>query len=169
MTQHRCDDPDTRRALRDIEQRVLEDIHVGAVQRIAGLAVAALLVAAAAALWLVTPDRSDPSQSGRGIAAITAALFTLAGLTTATALLRRRFRWSCAAVYVCGIAAVAGGGSFWWHHTGPMTVAGWWAAAGWLAATVLTVGWLRLVLTPIDDSQPDMRAATATHSRRGQL
>ena len=89
---------------------------------------------------------------------VVAILFSLAAATSATALWRKRFRVCCVALYLSGVATAAGFGAVWWCQTSPARVAVWWPLAGFVAAAVLAVCWLGVALTPLDRSQPDMRA-----------
>jgi hypothetical protein len=52
----------------------------------------------------------------------------------------------------------------WWHQTAPPRSSprpSAWMVIGVLAATVLTLTWLGVILTPSERSQPEMRAASA--------
>jgi hypothetical protein len=55
------------------------------------------------------------------------------------------------------LAAVIGIGVFWWVRTGQAEIGLLWLIVADLVAVTLTVGWMAVILTPIEHSQPDMR------------
>lgn len=147
--------------LRKISRRVLEDVWIGIRVRAFLVAVVATLVGTAIVGWLQLAARDTTSWISCGAVA----LFGLAASASSLAVGLRRFRWCCAAAYISGMATVVGWGMVWWYRTAPpgrsMGTSAW-MVLGVLAATVLTLTWLGVILTPSERSQPDMRAASAT-------
>jgi hypothetical protein len=143
--------------LRRISQRVLEDVWISRRAMVVTLAAATALGGAAATGW-----RTDVHSIWMSRVAI--ALFLLTAVLSAVALWRRRFRWCCAAAYAGGLSTVAGLGMVWWHQTAPATLSSGpsaWMTVGVLCAAILTAAWLRLILTPLERSQPDIRTSPA--------
>lgn len=138
--------------LASIRDHVLEDVWIGGARR----SVAAVLACglAATALFGIGAAYRD----GQWVAVVSDVLFISLSAFTLIALYRTRFKWCCAAAYSGGLATVAGAGGYWWHHTAhigsPLP-----AALSTIAAAALTAHWLSIVVTPVDRSQPDMRAA----------
>ncbi|MEE6170164.1 MULTISPECIES: hypothetical protein [unclassified Mycolicibacterium] len=137
--------------LRVIEANVLEEVWIGSVRYGVGMGLSAVL-SAVSAWWCL-----GPGHASGGVPVVSAVMFGLAAVTSAMAVLRRRYRWCCAALYCCGLATVIGVGAFWWLRTGRHN-----AGLGWLvladaAAIGLMLCWATVVVTPIERSQPDMR------------
>ncbi|CAN3127923.1 hypothetical protein ACNUDN_08405 [Mycobacterium sp. smrl_JER01] len=137
--------------LRSIERRVLGEVWIGSPRAGAGSALAVTLgiVALASATYAY--------RLGHAAALIADSLFLAAALISLAALTFRRFIWCCAAAYLCGIATVTGVGAFWWYRTAEVDSAPVSTALGCLLAAALTLGWLSVLLTPVQRSQPDMR------------
>jgi hypothetical protein len=145
-----------QRVLQRIEIRVLEQMWIGGARRVVGGALAVAVAAAAPAWWL----QATAHQSLRvaiALPAVTAALFMLAAASSVVALFVRSFRWCYIAAYCCGLAAAIGIGAFWWVRTGNAAIGVTWLVLADVATVILCVGWLALILTPIERSQPDMR------------
>ena len=146
--------------LRIIEHRVLEEVWIGRLQRAAGSAFTVALAGTAAVWWLDVSGRSAP-HGGNRVATVTVAVFMVASAVSGSALALRRYRWCCAAAYCCGLTAVIGIGAFWWLRTGRTGIELTWVVLADLAAMALTLGWLAVIVTPIERSQPDMRRPPA--------
>ncbi len=155
------DAAEVERTLRSIERQVLEDVRIGATVRRAAVA-AAILVAVSAILggqFSVQTARGGPHADWLSVVATS--FFAFAAASSLYALRRQRFRWCCVALYVAALAEVTGVAAVWSQQTGPAGALSWWAPSGVVAATVLAIGWLAVVVTPLHRSQPDMRAASA--------
>lgn len=137
--------------MRSIERRVYEDVWFPPLARRLGVAFAAILAVAAVMNFL------HASAAGGWVYVVTTTAFVLTSATSLIALQRKRFRWCCASAYLSGLTTVIGVAEFWWHRTGGLADTPWAAAIGTLTAGVLTAGWLRLVLSPVERSQPDMQ------------
>lgn len=138
--------------LRSIENRVMGEVWLGPARRRAGRVFAAALGVAAVISVIEAHQRSH------GIALTAGVLFLSGAFISLAALRVQRFGWACAAVYVCGVATVAGVGAFWWYRTGQVDSMPLITLFGSIVSAVLTVGWLTVLMTPIQRSQPDMRS-----------
>ncbi|MCX2936984.1 hypothetical protein [Mycobacterium pinniadriaticum] len=139
--------------LRRIARRVLDDVWISPRVRVFALITAALLAGAAATGWLTDVHSIWMSRVATVMFALTSALSSMA-------LWRHSFRWCCAAAGVGAVSTVAGLGVVWWHQTAPETLSAGpsaWMVIGMVCATALTATWLRLTLTPLGQSQPDIR------------
>lgn len=139
--------------LRRIGRSVLEDVWIGRRATLAILVAVVTLGADAATGWLA-------AEHSVWISRVAIGLFTLTATLSAVALWRRRFRWCCAAAYAGGLSTVVGFAVVWWHQTAPQSLTAGpsaWMTIGVLCAAGLTAGWLRLILTPLERSQPDIR------------
>lgn len=152
------------RMLRAIENHVLEEVWIGRLRRTAGVAVT-LAVVGTAAVWWLDALGGDSPHVGKGVVTVTGAVLLLASTVSGLALALRRYRWCCAAAYCCGLAAVIGLGAFWWLRTGRTGIGLSWLVLADVAAVTLTVGWLVVIVTPIERSQPDMRRLPADRTR----
>ncbi len=157
-------DHDVEAMLRRIGRRVLDDIWISRRVRVFTGAVGATLAGAAVFGWADVSDRSVTATPGIAICAVALTFFTMTTALSSIALLRCRFRWCTAAAYGGGLGMVVGFGVVWWHQTtpnaqcpGPCA----WMVVGALCSVALTVTWLRVILTPIERSQPDIRLATS--------
>ena len=157
MTQ-RSDLDSHQRTLRRIENRVLDDVLIGRARRAAGVALTAGMAGMASVWWRELIGHQSPHASTR-IPAIAVLALVGASVVSFLALRLRRYRWCCAAAYSCGLAAVIGIGAFWWVRTGPTRLELSWLVLADLVAMTLAVGWLALVVSPIERTQPDMRGA----------
>lgn len=135
----------------DIEVLVMEEVWLGRRRS----ATAWVLVAALSSTTLVW--RAEVTGN-----VVTVAVSTLLVASTASvlALVRRRYRWCCAAAYCTGLASVFGTGAFWWLRTGHFGSPLLWLTLADVAVVVLTGFWLMVIVTPIDRSQPDMRTTS---------
>lgn len=70
----------------------------------------------------------------------------------------RRFRWCCGAAYTAALSTVTSLAALWWHQTAVGSDPLVWTLLAAFASVTLTVTWLATILTPLEDSQPDMRA-----------
>jgi len=77
---------------------------------------------------------------------------------SALALWRRRYGWCCAAAYCGAVTTVIGMGSFWWVRTGHVGIGIAWLLVADVAVIMMTGGWLTVIITPVERSQPQMRA-----------
>ncbi len=160
MKDRRNDEPE--RMLRAIENHVMEEVWIGRVRRAAGVAVTLALVGTATVWW---EGRGSP-HVGNDVVTVTVAVFLLASTVSGLALALRRYRWCCAAAYCCGLAAVIGIGAFWWLWTGRTGMGLSWLVLADLAAVALTLGWLAVIVTPIERSQPDIEGCLLTEPAR---
>ncbi|MDN4517440.1 hypothetical protein JN086_04270 [Mycolicibacterium austroafricanum] len=143
--------------LRAIEHRVVNDVWIGRAKRAAGAALTAVL-----GMTSVT-GVALAEHAGHRVALIAHGLGILASLSSVAGLRIRRFTWSCAAAQLCAVATVITVGAFWWYRTGTAGVP-WPTTLAAVAAGLLTAGWIGVLLTPLELSQPDMRAyARAEH------
>ncbi len=145
------------RELEAIEHRVLDDIWIGPRRR-AIHATLIVVLAASTVMWWSGAAGEQSAHGSNRIPTVTAGILTLAAIASMAALAIRRFRMCCAAAYVCGLAAVFGIGAFWWLHTGrpgaPLT----WLAIADVVTVLLAMAWVAVAATPIERSQPEMRA-----------
>lgn len=139
--------------LRAIERRVVHDVWIGPVYRLTGAALATALCTAA-----VTGARTAFDAEYR-VAFIAHLITIIAAVSSVGGLAFRRFTWICVAAYASTLAAVATVGAFWWYRTGATPVP-WPTTVGCVVVTMLSVGWVVLLATPIERSQPDMRGYT---------
>lgn len=146
------------RTLQTIERRVLEDMWIGASARRTVAAAVAVLCVVAIAVWRHTRLLGNESVPNDVVPKVAAAAFFLAAATSLLALCRKRFRWCCAAAVLTGKSAATGFGALWWYHTVPNPEPSWWTLLGCVGATSMVVAWLSVILTPLNLSQPDMRA-----------
>ncbi len=140
--------------MRSIERRVYEDVWLPPVGRRVGVVLAVALAVAAVVNYL------HASADVGWVYVVTTTAFTVTSATSLIALHSNRFRWCCAATYLSGLTTVIGMAEFWWHRTGGLADTPWAAAIGTLITGVLTAGWLRLVLSPVERSHPDMRRSS---------
>lgn len=160
-------DHDVEAMIRRIGQRVLDEMWISPRARVFTAAAVAALVGAAVAGWTDVTERSATATPGIAICAVALTFFTVTVWVSSIALQRRRFRWCTAAAYCSALATVTGLGVVWWHQTtsetqcpGPCG----WMVVGVLCAAALTLIWLRVILTPLEWSQPDIRAGRAAGS-----
>jgi uncharacterized membrane protein YfcA len=153
------------RTLQDIESRVLEEVWIGQFGRAAGGALV-LALAGMAFVWWLTAIGDEVVHTASRVCTTTAALLVVASALSGIALWRRKYRWCCAAAYWCGLTSVIGIGTLWWVRTARAGVGLSWLVLADVAAVALTLGWLGLVITPIERSQPDMRQLPDDRSSR---
>ncbi|WP_395312032.1 hypothetical protein V4U86_13315 [Mycobacterium sp. AMU20-3851] len=148
MFRLRSRDQSLEATLKQIEHRVLEDVHLPPwARRVAWVAATVLIVAGVIA-----------TAAGGGIPLAAAALGAGAAICSVVTLRRRRFRWCVAAAYLSGVSTVAGVGAFWWSRTSsadPILAASTGVSA--VAAATLTAVWISVAITPVKDSHPDIR------------
>ncbi len=145
-----------QRTLKTIESRVLEEVSIGRVWRAVGGALAIALSGTAWAWWLEVMGKESPHAPNH-LPTVAVAAMVVASAVSALALGLARYRWCCAAAYCCGLAAVIGIGAFWWVRTGHPGMGLSLLVLADLAAVTLTAGWIGVIVTPIERSQPDMR------------
>jgi len=152
----RWDVDEHQRTLQKIENQVLEEVSITRAWRAIGTALAIALAVLASAWWLGVAGQVSPQPPNL---VPTVAVVALGGASAVStlALRLRRYRWCCAAAYCCGLAAVIGIGAFWWVRTGQTGIGLLWLVFGDLVTVTLTLGWLAVIVTPIERSQPDMR------------
>ncbi|AQT82907.1 hypothetical protein B1R94_18015 [Mycolicibacterium litorale] len=146
-------DPTVEVMLRRIGRSVLEDVWIGRRAALCMLIGVVVLGVDASTGWLAADHSVWISRVAIG-------LFTVTGALSSIALWRRRFRWCCAAAYAGGLSTVVGFAVVWWHQTAPQSLTpgpSAWMTVGVVCAAALTIGWLRLILTPLERSQPDIR------------
>ncbi len=154
MTGSRSDD--VERTLADIEDRVLEEVWIGQ-RRAVVHSVLTLLLMVMTAVWWIDAVSEVSAHVPNRVPTVTAIVLTLASAASGLALGLRRFRGCCAATYTCGLGAVIGIGAFWWLRPGRPGATLTWLMIADLATVLLTAGWLSVVITPIERSQPEMR------------
>lgn len=136
---------------------MLDEVWVGT-RRSVGYGFLAAVVAAAALMWWSDVADEVSAYGSNRVPVVSMAGLTIAAAVSALALRLRRFRACCVAACTCGLAAVIGVGTIWWLHTGRPGAAFPWLLVADIAVILLTIGWLSLVMTPIEHSQPQMRA-----------
>lgn len=137
--------------LKQIEHRVLDDVHLDPWARHVARVAATVLIATGITAWVVGHD-------GGAIPLAASVLGAGAAMCSGVSLRGRRFRWCVAAAYLSGLSTVAGVGAFWWCQTSSavatLTVS---SGVSAVAAAALTAVWVAVAITPVTDSQPDMR------------
>lgn len=134
--------------LKQIEHRVLDDVHLTPRARRVAWAATTVLTMTVITVWVV----------GGGLPLAASALGVGATVCSVVTLRRRRFRWCVAAAFLSGLSTVADVGAFWWSRTGsasPILATS--TAVAAVAAATLTAVWVSVALTPVKDSHPDMR------------
>jgi hypothetical protein len=149
---------DVVQALRSIERRVLEDVHIGGIVRCTVVVAALVLTVSAVRGGLFGLQSAAGGLHADWLPVVATSAFVLACAGSVCALTRKRFRWSCCALYLAALAVVTGLAAVWSQQTGPGELS-WWAPLGVLAGTGLALAWSNVVAIPLDRSQPDMRAA----------
>ncbi|NGX07901.1 hypothetical protein BKG76_22560 [Mycobacteroides franklinii] len=144
--------------LRAIERGVLEDVWMSRPRRWTALLAATVLGVAAVSRWSNLGAHARPSLHVDAVVPGTSIMFLVACVVSLVALRRRRFRWCCAAAYAAALSTVISLAALWWHQTAGGSDPLVWTLMAALAAATLTVTWLATILTPLEDSQPDMRA-----------
>lgn len=148
MFRLRSRDQSLEAALKQIEHRVLDDVHLPAWARRVAWVAAAVLIVAGVTTWAV----------GGGLPLATSAVGVGAAVCSIVTLRRRRFRWCVASAYLSGLSTAAGVGAYWWCQTSSavaiLTVS---AGVSAVAAAALTAVWVAVAITPVKDSHPDMR------------
>ncbi|BBY65573.1 hypothetical protein MHEL_38160 [Mycolicibacterium helvum] len=148
-------------ALAEIESRVLDEVWVSTRRSICcGLLTA--LVALAAVMWWHDIAGEGSAYGYNRVPTAGMLGLTAAAVASALALRLRRFRACCLAAFACGLAGVAGAGTFWWLHTGRPGASLPWLLIADIAVILLAIGWLSVVMTPMERSQPQMREHTET-------
>ncbi|MCV7021589.1 hypothetical protein [Mycolicibacterium aichiense] len=147
-----------RHELAALERRVLDEVWIGGA-RWAGYVVLVILVFVSAAAWSIDVVGAVSGPGSNRVPVIAALALVAAAALSAFALIVRRFRECCAAAYVCGLSAVIGIGALWWLRTGRPDAPMAWLVVADMAAVLLTIGWLSVVVKPLEHSQPEMRAA----------
>lgn len=134
--------------LKQIEYRVLDDVHLAPWQRRLAWAASTVLAVAAISVWIV----------GTSVPVAASTLGAAAAACSVIALRRRRFRWCVAGAYLSGLSTVANIGAFWWSRTSSAeAVLAVTAALSAVAAATLTVVWVSVAITPVHESHPDLR------------
>ncbi|GAY16699.1 hypothetical protein MSZK_34250 [Mycobacterium sp. shizuoka-1] len=145
--------------LRQIWRRVLDEVWMSRPARLVTLAVAAGSVGAATTGWA---EISDAPAARIPICLVAAAMSLLAAAASVIAVTVRHFRWCWVAGAVSGLATVTGVGVIWWHQSAPpgqtQGPTAWMVIAA-LCAAWLTATWIRVITTPLERSQPDLRMA----------
>lgn len=157
-------DQDIEAMLRRIGRRVFDDVWISRRVRVFAAVLVAVLAGSAVFGWADAHQRHLTATPGVAVSAVALTLFTATTVLSSIALLRCRFRWCTAAAYGGGLGTVAGLGVVWWHQTTPNTECpgpSGWMVVGVLCSAALTVTWLRVILTPLEKSQPDIRVGSA--------
>lgn len=144
--------------LRAIERGVLEDVWMSRPRRWSVLLASLLLGVAAVSRWSNLGAHASPSLHVDAVVPGTSIMFLAACMFSLIALRRRRFRWCCGAAYTAALSTVTSLAALWWHQTAVGSDPLVWTLLAALASVTLTVTWLATILTPLEDSQPDMRA-----------
>ncbi|MCV7228473.1 hypothetical protein [Mycolicibacterium komossense] len=147
------------RTFRSIERRVLEDVYIGRILRLVVIAAVLVLATSAFLGGRFSVRSARDGLNGDWLSVVATTVFVMACGVSLCALARKRFRWSCLALYFDALALVTGLAAVWSQQTGPSGLS-WWAPMGVLAATALGLAWSSVVAIPLDRSQPDMRVAT---------
>lgn len=160
MFRRRFETP-TERILHQIEQRVLDEVWLSRSRRASGALITAILVVATATWWW-DAIRSVSSTIPNVVASllINAAGMSIVGLAT------NSYRYCCGAAYSCGLADVVGVGAIWWLRTGQQAAPLWSLVLGCGTSVLMTIGWLSVVMTPAERSQPDMRVGNGASQVR---
>ncbi|MFN8032067.1 MAG: hypothetical protein U0Q47_02085 [Mycobacterium sp.] len=157
-------DHDIEAMLRRIGRRVFDDVWISRRVRVFAGVLVAVLAGAAVFGWADTHQRHVTATPGVAVCAVALMFFTMTSVLSSIALLRSCFRWCTAAAYGSGLGTVAGLGVVWWHQTTPNTQCPGpcgWMVVGVLCSAALVLTWLRLILTPLEKSQPDIRVGSA--------
>lgn len=148
MFRPRSRDQPIEATLKQIERRVLDDVDLPIWARRVAWAATTVLFITGITAWVV----------GEGLPLGASVLGAGAAVCSAISLRRRRFGWCVAAAYLSGLATVAGVGAFWWCQTrsavATLAVS---SGVSAVAAAALTAVWVAVAITPVTDSQPDMR------------
>ncbi|ALR11818.1 hypothetical protein MYCSP_10570 [Mycobacteroides saopaulense] len=144
--------------LRAIERGVLEDVWMSRPRQWTALLAALVLGVAAVSRWSNLGAHDSPSLHVDAVVPATSTMFLVACMVSLVALRRRRFRWCCAAAYTAALGTVTSLAALWWHQTADGSDPLVWTLLAALALATLTMTWLATILTPLEDSQPDMRA-----------
>lgn len=153
--------------LRGIERQVLDDVWIDPRRRVFTAVVIAWLAAAATLGWADVHDRAATGTPGVAGCAVALSLFTATAMVSSIALLRSTFRWCTLGAYGGGLGTVVGVGVVWWHQTTPIAQAPGprlWMAAGVLCSVALALVWLRVIVTPLERSQPDLRLSPGSRA-----
>jgi hypothetical protein len=143
--------------LRAIERGVLEDVWMSRSRRWTALLATIILGVAAASRWSNLGAQVSPTLHVDAVVPGTSIMFLAACVISLIALRRGHFRWCCAAAYTAALSTVTSLAALWWHQTADGSDPLVWTLLAALAAATLTVIWLATILTPLEDSQPDMR------------
>jgi hypothetical protein len=143
--------------LAGIESRVLAEMWIGA-RRSAAYGLTSVILVLAALMWWHDVASYVAVRGSNRVPLVGLVALMIAATMSAWALWSRRFRACCVAACTCGLATVVGVGGFWWLHTGRPAAPSSWLLVADVAVAILTIGWLSVVLTPLERSQPQMRA-----------
>lgn len=146
--------------LRGIERRVLDDVWIDRRLRMSTGVVVTIIIAAIA---LGRSDISAGPAARVPICLVALSMFLLTAAASSLAGLLRRFRWCFAAACTGGLSTLTGVGVVWWHQSGPPNQThgpSAWMVIGVLCSAWLTATWLRVIITPLERSQPDIRRTT---------
>ena len=154
--------------LRDIERGVLNDIEIGAGPAVTlGVATGGLVLGAIIVGWSEVTAAVGPVDAAAG------AVIACHVLVSMIALLRRDFRWCCAATLSGGLSACMTVVTYWLHgsvSSTPGTVSatpGVAVPATAVFAAASTLAWLTVAARPLEASHPDIlrRAHDGLRSR----
>jgi hypothetical protein len=143
--------------LRRVWQQVLDEVWISRSARVITIAVVAISICAAASGWA---DVNAGPTARIPICLVALTMLLLTAVASSLAALLRRFRWCCAAAYTGGLSTATGVGVVWWHQSAPPDQThgpSSWMVIGVLCSAWLTATWLRVILTPLERSQPDIR------------
>ena len=145
------------RMLRNLERRVLDDVWLDRLRSTA-IGVLAPVLAVTATVWWIDLFVDPPAGMSLIVPTVVLIILALAAGTSLIARATRRFRWCCAAAYLCGLGTVVGLGGFWWVRTGATgPTLSWLVGAADVAVLCLAVAWLTLLAAPVQRTHPDMR------------
>ena len=148
MFRLRSRDQSIEATLKQIEHRVLDDVYLPPWARRVAWAGTTVLFITVFAAWII----------GGAVPVIASVLGAGAAICSVVTLRGRRFRWCVAAAYLSGLSTAAGVGAFWWCQTSSavaaLTIS---TGVSAVAAAALTAVWVAVAITPVRDSQPDMR------------
>ena len=144
------------RTIQRIESRVLHEVSIS--RTWLTLSNAVTVVAATSILAWSREAIGQHWPRTCTVSGVTVIAIFVTSTMSALALWRRRYGWCCAAAYCGAVTTVIGMGSFWWVRTGHVGIGIAWLLVADVAVIMMTGGWLTVIITPVERSQPQMRA-----------
>lgn len=139
--------------MRSIERSVLGEVFLSRRLKVllpaaAGCLLVCVMAAAPAATTVERPLVPLVSLFASGVVVAS----TLGGTVV------RRFSWVCVNAFAAGVGVMLSVLAFWILRTGGVHSGTAWFGTAAVCEAVLVVGWSSVALTPLADSQPDLRA-----------